>query len=129
MFDNYIFTDNTFKNVTADGQIRGFELQTLIPYYRGIPYSMINDFRVQIDGCQIDRDKIRFSTDRHDWFTLGEMETVTTYKWEYGQQGIIYVEQPGGLTDGKHTVSLTVVTRTAYIPVPLEGSRTREVVV
>lgn len=129
MFDNYIFTENTFRNVEADGEICGFELKTLIPYYRGIPYSMIHDIRVQVDAKPIDREKIRFSADGQDWFTLGELETVTTYKWEYGQQGIIRVAEPGGLAPGKHRVGLTMVVRTAYIPVPIEGSRTREIMV
>lgn len=125
MFDNYIFTENTFKNVKSDANFNGFELKTLIPYYRGIPYSMIYDIRIAVDGLPIDQDKVRFSTDGEDWFTLAEMETVTTYKWEYGTQGIIRVEQDGGLLAGQHEVSLTVVVRTAYIPVPIGGTRTR----
>lgn len=129
MFDNYIFTENTFSNVIADARTTGFELKTLIPYYRGVPYSMIHDIRVAVDGVQISRDKIKFSADGEDWFTLDELETVTTYKWEYGQQGIVFVEQDGGLPQGKHSVSLTVVIRTAYIPVPIEGTRIREIVV
>lgn len=129
MFDNYIFTENTFKNVKSDGKVSGFELKTLIPYYRGIPYSMIHNIRVQIDGTPVEREKIKFSADGEDWFTLSELGTVTTYKWEYGQQGIIIVDQPGGLTEGKHEVKLSVVVRTAYIPVPIEGTRTREIVI
>ena len=90
---------------------------------------MIHDIRVSVDGKPVDREKIRFSADGEDWFTLGEIETVTTYKWEYGTQGIITVDAPGGLQAGKHEVSLTVVVRTAYIPVPIEGTRVREITV
>jgi hypothetical protein len=129
MFDNYIFTENTFRNVESNGKVLGFELKTLIPYYRGIPYSMIHDIRVSVDGTPVEREKIRFSADGEDWFTPSELETVTTYKWEYGTQGTICVDQPGGLAQGKHEVTLTVVIRVAYIPVPFEGVRTREVIV
>ena len=129
MFDNYIFTENSFKNVKSDVKFSGFELKTLIPYYRGIPYSMIHDICIEVDGMPIDRNKIKFSADGEDWFTLSELETVTSYKWEYGTQGIIRVEQDGGLLAGQHEVSLTVIVRTAYIPVPIGGTRTRIITV
>mgnify|MGYP006990142785 CR=1 FL=1 len=37
--------------------------------------------------------------------------------------------QEGGLPKGNHKVCLTVCTRTAYIPFPLEGIVTREVTI
>lgn len=33
--------------------------------------------------------------------------------------------QEGGLSKGEHKVELTVIVRTAYIPVPLEGVKER----
>lgn len=129
MFDNYIFTENSCKNIESNGKKTGFELKTLIPYYRGIPYSMIHDIRVEVDSLPVPRERIRFSADGEDWFSLGELETVTSYKWEYGQQGTIRIEQEGGIPTGTHDVMLAVVIRTAYIPVPFEGSRTRRVTV
>ena len=90
---------------------------------------MIHDIRVSVDGIQVNSGGIRFSADGEDWYTLGELETVTTYKWEYGTQGIVRIEQPGGLPAGKHEVCLTVVVRTADIPFPIEGTRVREIVV
>ena len=48
-------------------------------------------------------------------------------KWEYGTPGTVRVLKEGGLSKGHHQVKLTVCTRTAYIPVPLEGNMTRDV--
>lgn len=127
MFDNNVFLENSCKNVVETGQITGFELKTNITYYRGIPLSMVNDIKVEVDGEKVSRKKIVCSIDGVDWFTLDEMETVTTYKWEYGEPLVIRALKEGGLSKGSHEVALEVVVRTAYIPVPLAGRRVRTV--
>ena len=55
------------------------------------------------------------------------MQTVTSYKWEYGEPLYIRVLKENGLSEGTHRVELTVSTRTAYIPVPIVGTMEREV--
>lgn len=129
MFDNNVFIKDSLKNSVIDNQLIGFELQTHITYYRAIPLSMVNDIRVKVDDIPVSRESILCSVDQVDWFTLDEMTTVTTYKWEYGEPLFIRVMQEGGLSSGEHEVELAVVTRTAYIPVPLEGIKKRKVVV
>lgn len=128
MFDNNVFLENTCANVAEGDKVIGYEMQTNITYYRGIPLSMIEYIRVSADGEEVPEEDIRISLDRQDWFTLKEAETVTTYKWEYGEPLYVRVLKEGGLSKGTHKVKLTVATRTAYIPVPLEGIREREVV-
>ena len=128
MFDNNVFIEGTCKNTIEDGKISGYELQTYITYYRGIPLSMVNDIRVETDGVQEARESILCSVDNGEyWFTLDEMETVVGHKWEYGEPMIVKVVKDGGLASGSHQVKLTVIVRTAYIPVPLEGVKERTV--
>lgn len=129
MFDNNVFIKDSCKNREEDHCIIGYELQTLITYYRAIPLSMIEYIRVESDGVQEQQEDILISVDQQDWFTLQEAETVTSYKWEYGEPLYIRVNRAGGLTPGKHSIKLIVATRTAYIPVPLEGSQTRCVLI
>lgn len=126
MFDNNVFIAGSCKNAVENGAVIGYELQTHITYYRGIPLSMVEFIKVEADGVEADTADIRISVDGVDWFTMTEAETVTSYKWEYGEP--LYIRVLGeGLSKGKHTVQLTVATRTAYIPVPLVGVRCREV--
>ncbi len=129
MFDNNVFIPGTCKNVVEDGKVIGFEMQTHITYYRAIPLSMINFLKVSVDGEEVPAEDIRFTPDNIDWFTQKEMETVGTIKWEYGVPATVRVLKDGGLSKGEHQVKLAVCTRTAYIPVPLEGSMTRKVVI
>ncbi|MEH7073515.1 C-glycoside deglycosidase beta subunit domain-containing protein [Neobacillus drentensis] len=127
MFDNNVFIENTCKNIVDSGHVIGFELKTNITYYRGIPLSMVNDIGVTVDGEKVAREHIVCSVDEVDWFTLDEMETITSYKWEYGEPLTVRVLNEGGLSKGNHEVALDVVVRTAYIPVPLAGSKVRTV--
>ncbi len=127
MFDNNVFIPDTCHNVEEDGKVIGYEMQTYITYYRGIPLSMINYLKVSADGEEVPAEDIRFTADNIDWFTLDEMKTVGTIKWEYGARGTVRVLKEGGLSKGTHEVTLTVCTRTAYIPAPLEGIMTRTV--
>ncbi len=129
MFDNNVFIDGTCRNVVENGAVTGFEMQTNITYYRGIPLSMIEYIRVAVDGQDVPVEDIRISVDQIDWFSLKEAETVTTYKWEYGEPLYVRVVKDGGLSAGTHKVKLTVATRTAYIPIPLEGIKEREVTI
>ncbi len=123
MFDNNVYIPGTCKNVEVDGQIIGYEMQTNITYYRGIPMSMIVKVAVSEDGQAVDPAAIRISVDAEDWFTLEEARTVVSYKWEYGEPLYIRVLKEGGLCAGTHEMVLTEAVRTAYIPAPLEGTK------
>ena len=114
MFDNNVFIEGSCKNTVIDGKTVGYELQTYITYYRGIPLSMVNDIMCSVD-------------DGEYWFTLDEMTTVVGHKWEYGEPMTVRVKKENGLSTGTHQVELTVIVRTAYIPVPLEGVKERMV--
>ena len=128
MFDNNVFINGTCRNTVENGTVIGYELQTNITYYRGIPLSMVEFIKVEADGVEAPVESIRISVDQNDWFTMKEAETVTSYKWEYGEP--LYIRVLGeGLTSGEHKVKLTVATRTAYIPVPLVGIKERDVVI
>lgn len=130
MFDNNVFIEGSCRNVTVDGNVTGYEMQTHITYYRGIPLSMVNDIRVKTDGENVPGESIACSVDGGEyWFSLDEMKTVVGHKWEYGEPMTVRVNKENGLASGEHKVELTVIVRTAYIPVPLEGVKERIVVI
>lgn len=128
MFDSYVFTEDSARNVpTADGG-SAFQLQTRITYYRGIPLSMIHEIELVVDGADVPPDEILISPTGDDWFTLDEATTVTSLRWEYGTQ--LHVRWAGHpLPDGDHEVTLRLKIRVAYIPVPFGGQRTRTITI
>lgn len=129
MFDKYVYVDRSLKNVEENGKVTGFEFQTLIPYYRGVPLSLVRMLEVEVDGEAIDRSALRFGVDGEDFFTMDEILTVYDYKWEYGEPGIVRVMKEGGLSRGEHEVRLCIGVQPFYIPFPSAGTRTvRDVV-
>lgn len=129
MFDNYVFTEGSCKNVIENGAVVGFEAETLITYYRGVPLSMVYDLGLEVDSLPVPREKLRISLDRETWFTLAEAETVTSYKWEYGEPLHVRADVAGGLRPGEHDIRMTLAVWPAYYPVPAGGERTRRVVI
>lgn len=131
MFDRYVFTEGTARNVTEGGEVVGFQVETLITYYRGIPLSMLHEVHLVVDGEEAPAGELRVSPNGEDWFTPDEATTVTDhrYKWEYGRSLYVRWLRPGGLPAGEHEVTLKIKVRTSYIPVPFGGERTRLVAV
>lgn len=130
MFDGYVFTEGSARNVLTKSGGDAFQLETLITYYRGIPLSMVHDVQLVVDGADAPREELVISPNGTDWFTLAEAETVTThrYRWEYGTP--LYVRWlNGGLAPGQHEVTLRQLTRVAYVPIPFGGERTRTITV
>jgi len=124
MFEPYMISDDGFENVVKDGTVVGYQIKTRIAYYRGVPLSMVDEIELRVDDQEVEQEKIHFSVGE-ETFTLKEMETVTSTKWEFGEKATIFVEQPGGLSRGEHQIFLRQTTRVAYYPFPLEGRRTR----
>ncbi len=129
MFDNYVFTENSCKNLLDGGKVVGFEAETLITYYRGIPLSMVYDVALSVDGMPVPRETIRVSLDKQLWFTLSEAETVTSCKWEYGEPLYIRVFSDGGLSPGQHEIHMAVSVWPSYYPFPAGGEKTRTVTI
>lgn len=122
MFETFVLQEKSLKNVSAAGK-SGFQIETRLNYYRGIPLSQVDNIAVAVDGKDVPREKIRFAVDE-DWFTLDEMTTVASVRWEYATRARIFVEWEGGL-QGAHDITLAQAVRTAYIPFPLQARNTR----
>lgn len=129
MFERYLFRKNSCKNVKKQDQIIGYELRTFVSYYRSVPLSMIHLIDITVDGVKAKQEHLRFTPDQKEWFTIQELKTASTYKWEYGDEATILVLQEGGLPTGKHKVKLEIAIRTPYVPVPFGGAVTRDIVI
>lgn len=94
----FMLDPNDVKNVVLkDGNRSGFVLKMIIPYYRGVALSMIDDLFVRVNGELFEKERLIFSVDgfRYTW---PEIETITTFRWEYGTKAAVYVPLDGGLT-------------------------------
>lgn len=116
MNEKYMICSDGFENVVENDKKIGFNVLLRIPYYRGISLSLVDDIQVKVDGEDIPRENLRFTTRAGYTFTLSEMETVTKYRWEYGEKAKLTVLKDGGLAPGKHKIQVTVYLRISYMP-------------
>ncbi|ASG20277.1 C-glycoside deglycosidase beta subunit domain-containing protein [Nitrospirillum viridazoti] len=115
MFDKYMICEEGFGNVVEDGQVVGFTFLARLPYYRGIGLSMVEDIGVVIDGEPVSRQDVRFTVRGRTW-TLDEMETEYTERWNFGEKAAVTVRRPNGLAPGRHRLQLSERIRVSYLP-------------
>ncbi len=120
MFDKYMICEHDFRNVLEAGKLTGFQFKARLPYYRGIGISMIESLGVVLDGQRFPREAIRITL-HGNAYTLDEMETEYEDRWEFGEEGIVTVQKPGGLARGLHKIEADVVLRISYLPFLLTG--------
>ncbi len=117
MFEKYMIVENNAENVIENGKVTGFKFGARLPYYRGIPLSMVEEIVVKVDGEEVPKESIKFSA-HGNTYTLPQMETEVDDRWNMGEVAHIIVEKEGGLPKGEHTIFLLLNMRIAYLPFP-----------
>jgi hypothetical protein len=115
MYDQHIIVPGSLAHVTEHGRITGYEIGIRLPYYRGQWLSIVEDIAVTVDGVKAPRDAVRFTLRGHRW-TLDELETATTARWEFGEVAQLSVLQDGGLAAGEHELTVAEQLRISYLP-------------
>lgn len=111
----YMLSPEDIKNVVSkDGNRIGVELKMLIPYYRGVALSMIDDLYVKINGLEFPKERLTFSLDGFT-YRWPQIETVTTFRWEYGEKATVFVPLENGIeVTPKNIVEVGCAIRMSY---------------
>lgn len=120
-----ILCEQGFKNVVNDGKAVGFQVRVLISYYRGIPFSLIGDYDVEVDGVHYGPDLISFSADGITFYELKELGGHIDDVWEFGVKAYLHIKKEGGLTRGMHTVKVTQRVDVPYLPFTTTNAQTK----
>ena len=127
MFDKYIICENGFRNIQDGKKVTGFQLRTRLPYYRGLGLSMVEDLTIKVDDEVVQRSAVRVTL-HGNTYTLDQMETEFEDRWEFGEEGLISVDQEGGLSSGIHHVEVLPSLRISYLPFILVGQDSKNLV-
>ena len=99
----YLIDTASIRNVLSeDGNRLGFEFKMKIPYYRGVALSMVDDLYVKVGEDLFPKERLVFTVDGHS-YTWPQIETVTTFRWEYGQEATVFVPLEFGIFSGRPT--------------------------
>lgn len=112
----YMVDKASIRNVlSADGNRIGFECRLKIPYYRGVALSMVDDLFVKVGGDFFPKEALSFTVDGRT-YTWPQIETVTTFRWEYGQEATVFVPLEFGIFSGRPTrVEIGCAIRMSYM--------------
>ena len=82
----------------------GFKFGIRLPRYRGNLVSLINGCYVSVDGEEYPQEAMRFIINGKPPRTWEQLKEAVWEHWNYQDIGYIFVQKPGGLAKGEHTV-------------------------
>src|SRR3974390_784302 len=115
MFDQYMICTDGFCNTREGGQVTGFQFGARLPYYRGLGLSMVEDIAITVEGNAVAKEDILFCVRGKSW-TLAELESEASERWEMGEIATLKVRKAGGLAKGNHKIELAEQLRISYLP-------------
>lgn len=96
-FDRNLICNYGLRNFASEtGSIEGFELRCRVPFYRGIPLSLVEEIDVCVDGETYTSEKIRF-TAAGGSFMISEMSELAGGRWEDDEEAVLRIHKPGGI--------------------------------
>lgn len=117
MFERYMIDEKSISSEIGDNEVKSFEFNSKLPYYRGIPLSMVEIIKINIDGNEFPLENITLNVRNKD-YSLSNREMETIERWEFGEISKIKVDCPDGIKKGKHQLNLQMVLRIGYLPFP-----------
>lgn len=118
MFDQFLINDKSLENVVSNGKTTGFKFAVRNADYRGCFLSLHNGYYIRCDGIEYPREKQKFEINGKAPRSFEELKTCCWEHWDYDDEGIVYVEKEGGLSEGTHVIELqqSVLAQYGYMP-------------
>lgn len=118
MFEKYMIVPEEARNLSdSHGKTIGFQFGARLPYYRGLGLSMIEEIVVTVDSETILPERLALTL-HGNTYTVTQLETEYTDRWEMGEVAFITVLKDGGLSKGEHRLDLMLNLRVSYMPFP-----------
>lgn len=114
-----------FRNTGSPGALTGFQLRLRLPNYRGTRLSLIDGVDVIVDGESFSHETNRIDVEGR-LYSLAELREETVARWPIGVAATVFVDKPGGLEPGIHTVITTVRLRQPYFPIEFQPTLASE---
>ncbi len=118
MFDQFLIRQDSLENTTENGAVTGFRFAVRIADYRGCFLSLHNGYYIDCDGVVYPREKQRFAINGKPPRRFEELKECVWEHWDYDDEGLVYVDCPGGLAPGKHVIGLqqSILAQYGYMP-------------
>ena len=121
ILDRFLIAEDGLKNVTKNGKTVGFEMKVNLCYYHGIYLSLINWFKISVDGENFTNKDMLFTV--HDYtFDFDELPFIRDERWEFGEKATLTIFKEGGLASGRHKIDAAQQLNISYIPLGMNAT-------
>jgi hypothetical protein len=122
MLERELIQNQGVRNVTAEGEVTGFQFRLRMPNYRGVWGSLIDGVDVSVDGIRFDREHPRWTLQGRDYSIQELRRTAAEVRWQLDELATITVQHPGGLAIGVHDLAVDIAIHAPYIPAEFQPS-------
>ena len=124
MFDRYMLVENSLRYAEDNGVVKGYLVDIHYPHHCGIWLSIIEAIHLSVDGNPVDPEKMSLILHGKSYPVLS-LTDETTDRWYFGQAGTLFVEDPDGLAQGTHVLTLEMALRVSFLNWFLTGEDTK----
>jgi len=114
VFESFLVRSDSLRNETHDGDVTGFCLTVRIANYRGVYLSLHNGYFLEVDGVDYPRSVQTFEINDKPPRTFDEIKTAVHEHWDYDDDAVLHIANPGGLAPGEHTIRFQQSVLAAY---------------
>lgn len=114
MFDRYLVRADSLENVAVGGTTIGYRFAVRNSNYRGVFVSLHNGYYLVVDGESVPRERQSFQVNGRPPRSFDEIRNAGYEHWDYAEEAWVYVDQPGGLDGGEHTMVFKQAVFAAY---------------
>lgn len=111
-----VVVDNSLKNVYLNDKIMGYQFDIRLSYYRGHFLSVIDEFKIKVDGEEVPNEIIKFCINGKEFSPI-EFDKCYSEFWQIIEPATIRVFCPGGLEAGEHDIDVTLFFRSPYMSI------------
>ena len=114
MFEEYAIRTDSLENTERGGQTDGFSFAVRLPSDRGMWLSLVGGFYISVDGgTPYPQSALTLCIGGKE-YPVAELSAHPWERWGAFQEGRLYVQSPGGLTAGVHTIEFQTVLLGGY---------------
>lgn len=114
MFEEYAIRTDSLENTVSGGTAEGFSFAVRLPSDRGLWLSLLGGFYVCVDGGAPYPQSAMALSIGGKLYPVTELSNHPWERWGAFQEGRLYVQSPGGLPEGVHTIEFQAVLLGGY---------------
>lgn len=112
-FNKILIDDQKIRHYSVGDAVLGFQFFIRYPSYRGTFLSCIEKLDFYLDGEKLDPSQIRFTLEGKEYLLEELKDQYKTY-WFVLSKATITVLKEGGITSGRHEVTVDMFHRIPY---------------